>query len=106
MPYRILRDASVGSIEAQLPRELAVFVLFRVSDRPIREATVSAALKRLVPDEPFVAIGGTFSLAALALLESRDALIVPLRGATWTEQGFDLIRGLIATNVKREEDIR
>jgi hypothetical protein len=93
MPYRILRDASVGSIEAQLPRELAVrlssapigdrstFVLFRVSDRPIREATVSAALKRLFPDEPFVAIGGTFSLAALALLESRDARIVPLRGA-------------------------
>ena len=71
------------------------FVVFEISERPVRVSVVARAIDELKDERGFVVIGGEFTVAAFELLAEQDALFVTRNGANWSEQSWDHVRTLI-----------
>jgi hypothetical protein len=66
----------------------------------VLSGAVAHVLSRTAPDESLVALGGCFTVEALALLKARRAEVFTQSDFTWTDAGVQAIRVVIASPVK------
>ena len=66
----------------------------------VLSGAVAHVLSGAGPDERLVALGGCFTLEALALLKERRAEVFAQSDYPWTDAGFQQIRAAIGSGVK------
>ena len=103
MPYAFMTGLTKQKLVAAVPQRYratlpplraALYTLLKfrsAREDVVRSRIVEAALSRVEGNEPWVAVGGSFTMEGLALLQGGGAIVVQLSHFGWSDDRYTAI---------------